>query len=157
MPTIQDKTILQSQNPSKVFLFKEGIFYKAYNQGAYLMRQKNYKVNVKKIKNIENEVVSIGFPITVFEALKYDFAIQDFESYSCFNPKEVFDDDEFQNWYDETISIEHNETKSVNQQKNGLDTSSSNEIIQQIKNYPLANKTPMEVFVWIAGLQSKLI
>ena len=44
------------------------------------MRHKNYKVNVKKIKNIENEVVSIDFPSTVFEALKYDFAIQDFES-----------------------------------------------------------------------------
>ena len=38
MPTIQDKILLQAQNPSKVFLFKEGIFYKVYNQGAYLMR-----------------------------------------------------------------------------------------------------------------------
>ena len=95
MLTIQDKILLQVQYPSKVFLFKEGIFYKAYNQGAYLMRHKNYKVNVKKNKNSENEVVSIGFPSTVFEALKYDFAIQDFESHSCFNPKEVFDDDEF--------------------------------------------------------------
>ena len=80
MPTIQDKILLQAQNPSKVFLFKEGIFYKAYNQGAYLMRHKKYKVSVKKIKNSENEVVSMGFPSTVYEALKKDFAIDDFES-----------------------------------------------------------------------------
>ena len=78
MNTLIEKITKQQQCPSKVFLFKEGLFYKAYNQGAYLMRHKNYKVSVKKIKNIENEVVSIGFPSTVFEALKYDFAIQDY-------------------------------------------------------------------------------
>ena len=80
MPTIQDKILLQAQNPSKVFLFKEGIFYKVYNQGAYLMRHKKYKVSVKKIKNSENEVVRMGFPSTVYEALKKDFALHDFES-----------------------------------------------------------------------------
>lgn len=63
MPTIQDKILLQAQNPSKVFLFKEGIFYKVYNQGAYLMLHKKYKLNVKKVKNSENELVSIGFRI----------------------------------------------------------------------------------------------
>ena len=63
MPTIQDKILLQAQNPSKVFLFKEGFFYKVYNQGAYLMRHKKYKVSVKKVKNSENEVVSMGFRI----------------------------------------------------------------------------------------------
>ena len=80
MPTIQDKILLQAQNPSKVFLFKEGIFYKGYNQGAYLLRHKKYKVSIKKIKNSENEVVRMGFPSTVYEALKKDFAIHDFES-----------------------------------------------------------------------------
>ncbi len=44
------------------------------------MRHKKYKMSVKKIKNSENEVVSMGFPSTVYEALKKDFAIDDFES-----------------------------------------------------------------------------
>jgi hypothetical protein len=44
------------------------------------MRHKKYKVSVKKIKNSENEVVSMGFPSTVYEALKKDFAIDDFET-----------------------------------------------------------------------------
>lgn len=48
MPTIQDKTMMQAQSPSKVFLFKEGIFYTAYNQVAYLMLRKNYKVKGTK-------------------------------------------------------------------------------------------------------------
>jgi hypothetical protein len=48
--TILDKTTLQNQNTSQIFLFKEGIFYKAYNEGAFLLKDKNYKVAVKKIK-----------------------------------------------------------------------------------------------------------
>jgi hypothetical protein len=35
-----------------------------------LLKDKNYKVAVKHIKSIENEVLSIGFPISVFEKLK---------------------------------------------------------------------------------------
>ena len=53
-----EKTILQNTNTSKIVLYKEGIFYKAYNEGAFLLRDKNYKVSVQKFKNIEKEVLS---------------------------------------------------------------------------------------------------
>mgnify|MGYP001066806354 FL=1 len=56
--TFLEKTILQNTNTSKIVLFKEGIFYKAYNEGAFLLRDKNYKVSVQKFKNIEKEVLS---------------------------------------------------------------------------------------------------
>ncbi len=46
--TILEKTILQNQNPTKVYLFKEGIFYKVYNEGAFLMKDKNYKEAEKR-------------------------------------------------------------------------------------------------------------
>ena len=68
--TILDKVTLQHRDTTKIFLFKEGIFYKAYNEGAFLIKDRNYKVTVKKIKSIENEVLSIGFPISVLEKLK---------------------------------------------------------------------------------------
>ena len=44
---ILEKVTLQKQDTSKIFLFKEGVFYKAYNEGAFLLREKNYKVSVK--------------------------------------------------------------------------------------------------------------
>ena len=157
MATILEKITQQVQNPSKVFLFKEGIFYKAYNQGAYLMRHKNYKINVKKIKNIENNVLTIGFPIAVFEALKKDFAIQDFESYSCFNPPVVFNETEYQNWYSAILLAHRCNLKAVNQQQSSLEAIFLTDLVTQIKLYLVANKTPMEVFVWVASLQTKLI
>ncbi|MFV5686518.1 hypothetical protein ACM55I_13855 [Flavobacterium sp. GB2R13] len=157
MATILEKITQQVQNPSKVFLFKEGIFYKAYNQGAYLMRHKNYKVHVKKIKNIENNVLTIGFPIAVFEALKKDFAIQDFEFYSCFDTPVVFNETEYQNWYTDKINTNREDMKLITQREIKTESSFITELTAQIINYPLANKTPMEVFLWVASLQCKII
>lgn len=144
--TILDKTTLQNQNPSKIFLFKEGIFYKAYNEGVFLLKDKNYKVAVKKIKSIENEVLSIGFPESVFEKLKIEFVVDDFEGYSCCANNVVFDNLEYQNWRDEVSNNQPDISKFSNHQQ----------IIEQIKNYPLANKTPIEVFEWVVSLQNKV-
>jgi hypothetical protein len=144
--TILEKTTHQNQNPSKIFLFKEGIFYKAYNEGAFLLKDKNYKVAVKKIKRIEKEVLSIGFPESVFDKLKIEFVVEDFEGYSCCNNKVVFDQTEYQNWHSEKL---HNQPDNSN-------STNHHQIIDAIKNYPLANKTPIEVFEWVVNLQIKI-
>lgn len=57
--TILDKITLQQQDTTKIFLFKEGVFYKAYNEGVFLLKDKNYKVAIKHIKSIENEPLFI--------------------------------------------------------------------------------------------------
>lgn len=144
--TILEKITLQNQNPSKIYLFKEGIFYKVYNEGAFLLKTKNYKVAVKKIKSIDNEVLSIGFPESVFEKLKEEFVIENFEGYSCCNSNETFHETVYQNWQNQIINSQPVNTKESNQQL----------IIMEIKNYPLATKTPIEVFAWVASLQSKI-
>ncbi len=56
MATILEKITQQVQNPSKVFLFKEGIFYKTYNQGVYIIYNYGYftsNLNSNKIKSNE--------------------------------------------------------------------------------------------------------
>jgi hypothetical protein len=92
------------------------------------MRHKNHKV-CKKIKNSENEVVSNGFPSTVFEALKKDFAIQDFESYNCFDSNAVFNEAEFQNRYGNHILANLDQSKEVNQQQSSLGAIIINELV----------------------------
>lgn len=144
--SILDKVTLQQQDTTKIFLFKEGIFYKVYNEGAFLLKDKNYKVAVKKIKSIENEVLSIGFPVSVFEKLKDEFVFENFEGYSCCGNNETFDETIYSVWYKEIINCQSDNSKIENQQQ----------IIEQLKNYPLATKTPIEVFAWVASLQSKI-
>jgi len=144
--TILEKVTLQNQNSLKVVLFKEGIFYKVYNEGAFLLKSRNYKVAVKKIKSIDNEVLSIGFPESVFEKMKQECVIEFFEDYSCCNSNETFDKSEYDNWRNEIILNQPDISKTSNQQQ----------IINEIINYPLATKTPIEVFQWVASLQNKI-
>ena len=102
--TILDKVTLQQQDTTKIFLFKEGLFYKAYNEGAFLLKDKNYKVAVKKIKSIENEVLSIGFPISVLEKLKENRQSEEYDNYCSLQSNIVFSLLLYEEWYQNQIT-----------------------------------------------------
>lgn len=144
--TILDKVTLQQQDTTKIFLFKEGVFYKAYNEGAFLLQDKNYKVAVKKIKSIENEVLSIGFPVSVFEKLKDEFVFEFFDKYAVYNTNTFFNKELYNDWHNKVVKESFKTSK----------TETEFYIVEQLKKYPLANKTPMEVFMWVANLQKMI-
>ena len=143
--TILDKVTLQQQDTTKIFLFKEGVFYKAYNEGAFLLQDRNYKVAVKKIKSVENEVLSIGFPVSVFEKLKDEFVFEFFDKYAVYNTNIFFDKELYIDWHNKVVKDSFKTSKTETEY-----------IVEQLKKYPLANKTPMEVFIWVANLQKTL-
>ena len=145
--TILDKVTLQQQDTTKIFLFKEGVFYKAYNEGAFLLQDRNYKVAVKKIKSVENEVLSIGFPISVLEKLKENRQSEEYDNYCSLQSNIVFSLLLYEEWYQNQITnIKRVDSKYLEEYT----------LKDTINNYPLANKTPIEVFIWVADLQ-KLI
>jgi len=145
--TILDKITLQQQDTTKIFIFKEGVFYKAYNEGVFLLKDKNYKVAIKHIKSIENEVLSIGFPISVLEKLKENRQPEEYDNYCSLQSNIVFSLLLYEEWYQNQIANIKREDSKYLEEYTLKDT---------IKNYPLANKTPIEVFIWVAKLQ-KLI
>ena len=59
---LKDKIEMQAQDTPKIYLHQEGIFYKVYNEGVFLLNYLGYKVRVKYIKNLNQEIYSIGFP-----------------------------------------------------------------------------------------------
>ena len=68
--TLKEKVTLTAQ-PNPLYLFKEGMFYKAYHQNRTwcLYKKKCYNVTVKYIKNRQQEVFTIGFLITYLSTL----------------------------------------------------------------------------------------
>jgi hypothetical protein len=66
--TIAEK-IQYSSDKTAFTLFKEGLFYKCYNEDAMLFVKKvrAYKVSRKYIKNVGAEVLSLGFPVSETE------------------------------------------------------------------------------------------
>jgi hypothetical protein len=51
--TSQEKTTLQKECPTNALAFKEGFFYKVYNQGAWLLKEKQYKVHSSGKGNLQ--------------------------------------------------------------------------------------------------------
>ena len=63
--TITEKTH-NSASHTRLTLYKEGLFYKCYNEDAmvFVHRVRAYKVTAKFIKSVVAEVYSIGFPVS---------------------------------------------------------------------------------------------
>ena len=69
--TIQEKLTLQSNDCKNCYLFKEGMFYKVYNEGAFMFQEiSKYKVNAKYLKVVNTTVYSMGFPQSVLNKFR---------------------------------------------------------------------------------------
>jgi hypothetical protein len=60
---------LEQQNDGKVYLFREGMFYKAYERSAYLLctRVQPFKVSARPLKGLNEPLISVGFPMASLE------------------------------------------------------------------------------------------
>ena len=69
--TIAEKVLI-SKNEWVLTLFKEGLFYKCFNEDAmvFTQRVRNYKITSKYVKSIGEQVLSIGFPSNEIEKNK---------------------------------------------------------------------------------------
>jgi hypothetical protein len=65
MATIKEIIAIEEENNSNIYLYSEGIFWKAYQRSAYMFLQHcrvNYMVKHRFVKSVLREVYSIGFP-----------------------------------------------------------------------------------------------
>lgn len=163
--TIAEKIYLAKSN--KTFtLFKEGLFYKCYNEDAMLFvkRVKKYKVNSKFIKSAGSVVNSIGFPITEIEkeslSLEMISAKLKAENFEKKNEAVVFLMNDFETrndyeFWEKSIQIAAN--KMINHPSESCDkTMQLEKIVNMVSNYDLANNTPMQGLSFIQDLKIKI-
>lgn len=62
---------IESKNAGEINLYLEGLFWKAYEQSAYLFSKNIASLVVKKkrMKKLNKEIVSLGFPKSSLERL----------------------------------------------------------------------------------------
>lgn len=163
--TIAEK-IQYAADKKVVTFFKEGLFYKCYNEDAMVFAQKvkNYKVSSKFVKSIGNDVLSLGFPISEVEkrALSLEFISEKINSVSVEEKENnivfLLRDEHLKNGYQEWItSIEStNKNKLEEPHADYKCTLNYERIISEIKKYDLANTTPMQSFGFIQQLKENV-
>jgi hypothetical protein len=162
------KKIQCSADKTKLTLFKEGLFYKVYNEDAMVFAQqvKNYKVSTKFVKCVGENVLSLGFPASEVEkgnlapdiiaakirSTKYDVQAQ---SITFYLSEKIMQD--YHIWKHGIVSEMVEEYKPKPESiKSFAGEANYVEIVAMIKNFDLANSTPMDGLIFIQQLKKEV-
>ena len=153
MPKIED--ILQQerereqQKNDHILLYKEGIFWRAYEKSAYQLHLKfGLKPLKKHIKAVNQDIVYVGFPATSWQ--KFFTQEQPTTEKQCAIPVcSTINELDFAQWkvqlpFTEKITKEPILVEANNPQQ---------EVIDKLMNFPLERSTPMEAMLLVAELK----
>jgi hypothetical protein len=159
--TIAEK-VTQSANSTLFTLYKEGLFYKCYNEDAMLFVQKvrAFKVSDKFVKSVKEKVYSIGFPASEvlngnlsFESISEKIGAKRFEVKNEL-VEFYLKDLESKKGYKDWVEIQHkNELLVQEPAPIYLKTNNNAHLLAMIKDYDLANSTPMQGLGFIQDLK----
>lgn len=158
-----------SVDKERFTLFKEGLFYKTYNADAmvFVQKVKAYKVSHKLIKSVGAQVLSVGFPASeinkgnlTFEYISERIGAEEFKietkKVSFYLKKDIKQG--FDGWHDEVVN--ENSLQYTIKPKSYVPTINEayiKELVAMIKNFDLANSTPMEGLSFIQRLKKEIL
>lgn len=157
-----------SADRTRFTLFKEGMFYKCYNEDAMVFAKqvKPYKVSSKYVKNIDTEVLSLGFPVSEINKGNLAFAVLcetlGSEKYDEEDKKVTFYlkvdmKQGYESWREAVVK----ESSAEYTTKSPINTSAQSaalpaQLIDVIKNFDLANSTPMQALNLLQQLKKRV-
>ncbi|HOK86879.1 MAG TPA: hypothetical protein PLF12_11060 [Tenuifilum sp.] len=149
----------EATNIGDIILFKDGIFWRAYERSAYLFTThvKPYQLTKRYFKNVGCEVVFCGFPNTTLDELL-----------AKVSTKEVVREDNkisiagFEPIENEVFMVWKNGIQTVVKQSeiehyvcdNGYN--SKEVILQSLRNFRVASSTPIECQQFLMEMQKQL-
>ena len=144
-------------------LFREGLFYKCYNQDAMVFFKyvKDYKVTAKYIKNIKSEVLSLGFPVGTegkqsvgLEEIKAALQAASYETAPNFIQFSV--PAHLKENYDLFLAGVLEQRDSIIESSTESVPAVADILIQMISQFDLANSSPMQGLAFIQELKFQL-
>jgi hypothetical protein len=154
---------IEKGNIDCIHLYKEGSFWKAYEQSAYLFVEyiKPYRTKLRYYKNINMNVISIGFPDVALANLidKRKINFQSAMNISIDMEKKL-EEEAFNEWKSKAILLnslveKEMQSKERKQEKNATGNEDGY-LRMAIRSFPTADRTPMECMQFLVEIQ-KLI
>jgi hypothetical protein len=149
-------------------LFKEGMFYKCYNEDAMVFAKyvKPYRVSAKYVKIVASEVLSLGFPANEVDKgnLAFDIISEKLGAvkFDAGSDKVTFSLKEnlklgFESWREAMAkenAVPYNNITDSNIP--AISDPKGTELVTMIKAFDLANSTPMEGLIFIQQLKKEV-
>lgn len=158
--TLKEK--IEHENPNQIHLYREGMFWKAYNQSAFHFFRliKPYLVKKRYVKELKTEIVSMGFPHSILddmlerlESVSVSTEKGEKEICICLQAPQTGYEEWFQQFEVEEKSDSPNRVGSPVPEP---DIHITKGIIQALRDFPIMQKTPLEVQLFVLQLQEQL-
>lgn len=147
-----------------VRMYREGVFYTAYEHSAFLFCKAvhNFKVKKRFVRKAGCEIASTGFPTTSLEkwtngleakeadgVLSFEVKVEEAET-----SKEIFTE-----WKEQIPLYTPNDTLKKNSdvvREEDTQYNVRSSIIALLRNFPLEQKTPLECMLFISELKKMI-
>ena len=152
-----------------IHLIPEGTFYRAYEWSAWLCHRyvSQFKPTHRLLKNTEDSVVFVGFPMTSLERHTPEgatLAEQEDKTVAVILPETVFGEKvtidqlqtDFANWKKSVPLVKTKEQGTKNQDKNVKSEASVEEVLKRILAYPIEQHSPMEAMAFLSEIKQQL-
>ena len=158
------KEKLSRETGNRIHFYREGMFWKLYNQSAFNFSQrvKQYLLKKKYIKEVKSWIVTMGFPDVVLkenlERLReYTLSVNVSEKVVEVELKEGLPG--YQEWFEE-IKEEVNGEREVKEEGTVPVVGNEDEkerILKDIRDFPILQKTPLDVQMFFIELQNRVV
>ena len=158
-----------------IYLVPEGTFYRAYEWSAWLCHRyvSQFKPTHRLLKNTEDSVVFVGFPMTSLERHIPEGATvaeQEDKTIALVLAENVFGETtteqlqtDYANWKKSVPLVKSKEQGTKNQEqgaknqdKNGMTDVSVDRIMKRILAYPIEQHSPMEAMAFLSEIKQQL-
>ncbi len=158
MAAIKDKIQNEkTKSPSDILLYREGVFYIAYEHSAWLFVTSihNFKAKKRFVKCVSKDVVSIGFPMQSFDkwCSGKNVHIENDVLRITLEDSEVPLFDGFDEWKD---CLEYETSKNTAGVCGGVESSSEKEVLTRIREFPLESKSLLECMLFLSKIKRLL-
>ena len=151
-----------------IYLIPEGTFYRAYEWSAWLCHRyvSQFKPTHRLLKNTEDSVVFVGFPMTSLERHIPEgatIAEQEDKTIALILTETVFGETtteqlqtDFANWKKSIPLVKSKEQGTKNQDKNVQVDVSVEGIMKRILAYSIEQHSPMEAMAFLSEIKQQL-
>lgn len=154
---LREKLGIIGSDRSSIHLFREGTFWKAYEDSAYLFIKhiRKYKPVKKTIKSLKMAVVSVGFPEKVLEDILQDVEIvsrvEDYCAIGCEQIEST--EEEFHLWKERV----EEQIPTIGRKENiRIEHIPYSDLINKIRNFRIESSTPLSCMLFLSQIQQDL-
>ena len=158
---LKEKLEAELQDEPLVFLYMEGMFWKAYEQSAmrFTKEVKAYRLQKRFVKTVNSEIVSMGFPNgSLLDVLKgRDFTKVNDKQIS-FRVETAFTAAEFEEWKS-ALPSESEEpflAATLSGKRDARFSEAERNVLSQLAAFRVEKASPLECMLLVSDLQTLL-